>query len=93
MELTAIADRRLDLAQAVAEAHEVGRAVESLDDLLDLDLDAVVNLLPGPAHFAASKRILEAGRHLVTEKPITGTLAEADELLDLADRRGLLASE
>ena len=89
VELTAIADRRLDQARAVAEAHEIGRAVESLDDLLALDLDAVVNLLPGPAHFTASKRILEAGRHLVTEKPITGTLAEADELLDLADRRNL----
>jgi len=89
IELTAIADRRLDLARAVAEAHEIGRAVESLDDLLALDLDAVVNLLPGPAHFAASKRILEAGRHLVTEKPITSTLSEADELLDLADRRNL----
>jgi predicted dehydrogenase len=52
-------------------------------------VDAVVNLLPGPAHFAASRRVLESGRHLVTEKPITSTLAEADELLDLADRQGL----
>ena len=89
VELTAIADRRLDLARAVAETHEIGRAVESLDDLLALDLDAVVNLLPGPAHFTASKRILEAGLHLITEKPISSTLAEADELLDLADRRNL----
>lgn len=89
VELTAIADRRLDQARAVAEAHEIGRAVESLDDLLALDLDAVVNLLPGPAHFTASRRILEAGRHLITEKPITSTLPEADELLDLADRRSL----
>jgi predicted dehydrogenase len=89
VELAAIADLRIDLARSVAEAHEIGRAVESLDDLLALDLDAVVNLLPGPAHFAASKRILEAGRHLVTEKPITSTLSEADELLDLADLRNL----
>jgi predicted dehydrogenase len=89
VELTAIADLRLDQARAVAEAHEIGRAVGSLDDLLELDLDAVVNLLPGPAHFSASKRILEAGRHLITEKPISTTLAEADELLDLADRRNL----
>lgn len=89
VELAAIADLRIDLARSVAEAHEIGRAVESLDDLLALDLDAVVNLLPGPAHFTASKRILEAGRHLVTEKPITSTLSEADELLDLADRRNL----
>jgi predicted dehydrogenase len=89
VELTAIADRGLDKARAVAAAHGIGRAVGSLDDLLALDLDAVVNLLPGPVHFSASKRILEAGRHLITEKPITSTLREADELLDMADRRGL----
>jgi predicted dehydrogenase len=89
VELTAIADRRLDHARAVAETYEIGQAVESLDDLLALDLDAVVNLLPGPAHFTASKRILEAGRHLITEKPISTTLVEAEELLDLADRRNL----
>jgi predicted dehydrogenase len=89
IELTAIADRHLDKARAVADAHEVGHAVGSLDELLAFDVAAVVNLLPGPAHFSASKRILEAGRHLVTEKPISSTLAEADELLDLADRAGL----
>jgi predicted dehydrogenase len=89
VEVTAIADRHLDQARAVAQSYAISRAVASLDDLLALDLDAVVNLLPGPSHFAASKRILEAGRHLVTEKPFTTTLAEADELLDLADRQGL----
>ena len=88
--LTAIADLDLALAQSVADQHEIGTAVASLDELLALDIDAVVNLLPGPAHFASSMRILESGRHLVTEKPITGTLEEADRLLDLAERRGLL---
>jgi predicted dehydrogenase len=89
--LTAIADLDLARARSVADQHEIGTAVASLDDLLALDVDAVVNLLPGPAHFASSTRILESGRHLVTEKPITSTLEEADRLLDLADRRGLLA--
>jgi predicted dehydrogenase len=89
IEVTAIADRRIDQARAVAAAHDIGQAVESLDELLALDLDAVVNLLPGPAHFTASRQILESGRHLITEKPITTTLAEADELLDLADRQNL----
>jgi predicted dehydrogenase len=88
--LVAIANRGLAKAQAVADAYGIERAVDSLDRLLELDIDAVVNLLPGTAHFAASRRILESGRHLVTEKPITTTLAEADELIDLAERRGLL---
>ena len=69
--------------------HGSPASVGHLDELLALDIDAVVNLLPGPEHFAASKRILESGRHLVTEKPIMTSLAEPDELLDIADRMGL----
>jgi predicted dehydrogenase len=90
VELVAIASRTLAGAQSVADQYRIGSAVASLDALLALDLDAVVNLLPGPDHFAASMQILESGRHLVTEKPITGTLDEADRLLDLAERQGLL---
>ena len=67
----------------------IAQVAGSLDELLTLDVDAVVNLLPGPAHYAASKRILESGRHLVTEKPLASSLAEADELVDIADRSGL----
>ena len=89
VEVTAIANRGIGKARAVAEAYGIGRAVGSLDELLALDIDAVVNLLPGPDHYAASMRILESGRHLVTEKPITSSLAEADTLIDLADRSGL----
>jgi predicted dehydrogenase len=88
--LVGIADRRIGLAQDVAAAHDIEHAVGSLDELLALDIDAVVNLLPGPAHFEASKRVLESGRHVVTEKPISATLDEADRLIDIADRSGLL---
>jgi len=89
VEVTAIANRGIERGRAVAEAHGIAHVVGSLDELLAFDVDAVVNLLPGPDHYAASKRILESGRHLVTEKPITSSLAEADELLDIADRMGL----
>jgi predicted dehydrogenase len=90
VELVAIASRTLAGARSVAEQYGIGAAVASLDELLALDVDAVVNLLPGPDHYAASMQVLESGRHLVTEKPITGTLEEADRLLDLAERQGLL---
>lgn len=88
--IVAIASRNLAGARSVADRYAIGTAVASLDELLALDIEAVVNLLPGPAHYEASMQILESGRHLVTEKPITGSLEEADRLLDLADRRGLL---
>jgi predicted dehydrogenase len=90
IELVGIADVVLERAQSVAAAYGFATAVRSLDELLALDLDAIVNLLPGPAHYPASRAILESGRHLVTEKPITNTLAEADELIEIAARRGLL---
>lgn len=89
VEVTAIADRHLEKARAVADMYGIAQVAGSLDELLTLDVDAVVNLLPGPAHYAASKRILESGRHLVTEKPLASSLAEADELVDIADRSGL----
>ncbi|MBI2775733.1 MAG: Gfo/Idh/MocA family oxidoreductase [Chloroflexi bacterium] len=90
VDMVAIANRGLEKGRAVANAHGIAHVVRSLDELLAFDVDAVVNLLPGPDHFAASMQILRSGRHLVSEKPITSTLAEADELLDTADRMGLL---
>lgn len=86
VEVTVIADRSVAKGSVVAQAHGIAHVVASLEELLTFEVDAVVNLLPGPDHYAASKRILESGRHLVTEKPITRSLAEADELLDIADR-------
>jgi len=87
--VTAIAGRHLDLAESVAAANGIEKAVATLDELLVQDIDAVVNLTPGVAHYETSKKILESGRHLVTEKPFSSTLAEADELIEIANRRGL----
>jgi predicted dehydrogenase len=71
-------------------ARELGiRAYPSLDALLG-DVDAVSIVVPTPRHHAVAKRALEAGKHLLIEKPITVTLAEADELLAIAERMGVL---
>ena len=53
------------------------------------DLDLVVNLTPIPFHGATSRTILEAGKHLVVEKPIATTMEDADLLVELANARGL----
>ncbi len=65
------------------------RAYPTLDALLD-DVDAVSIVTPTPAHHAVAMRALERGKHLLIEKPITVTLEEADELLVLAERQGVL---
>ncbi len=70
-------------------SRELGvRAYPSIEALLE-DVDAVSIVVPTSHHHAVAKQALEAGKHLLIEKPITVTLAEADELLELADAKGL----
>ena len=65
------------------------RAFDSLDDLIAAT-DALTVVVPTPAHYAVAKRALEAGRHLLVEKPLAATLDEADELVAIAHRHGVL---
>jgi len=79
-----------DAARAAKVAQELGvPAAASLDALLD-GVDAVSIAVPTPAHFAVARAALERGKHVLIEKPITTTLAEADELLALAAAKGAL---
>lgn len=58
------------------------------DDLLaDPAIDAVVLATPVSSHYALAKRALLSGRHVLVEKPFTASVAEAEELIDLAARQ------
>ena len=65
------------------------RAYPTLDALLD-DVDAVSIVVPTPRHHEVAMAALAKGKHLLIEKPITVTLAEADELLALAEQQRAL---
>lgn len=79
-----------DDARAAKVAGDLGvPRAGSLEALLD-DVDAVSIVVPTPAHFAVAKAALARGKHVLIEKPITTTLAEADELLALAQAKGAL---
>jgi predicted dehydrogenase len=75
-----------------ARAREVADAlgIEPYADLAALleKVDAVTIAVPTPAHFAVASQAVRAGKHVLVEKPITPTLAEADELLELAEAKG-----
>jgi len=76
--------------RAGAVATELGvRAYASLAELLD-QVDAVTVVVPTPAHYAVAKEALALGKHVLIEKPIAATLAEADELLALARSQGVV---
>jgi predicted dehydrogenase len=65
------------------------RAYPTLDALLD-DVDAISIVVPTSRHHEVAMQALRKGKHLLIEKPITVTLAEADELLALAEKNGLM---
>jgi len=76
-----------------AEALGVARAYASLDELLADDAVRVVHITsPNKAHFEQAKRSLEAGRHVVCEKPLAMTSKETSELVTLASTTGLVAA-
>lgn len=66
-----------------------GEAVTFEAMLADPAVDLIVNLTPSASHFDLNRRILEAGKHLYTEKPFVLTLADAQALNRLAQERGL----
>ena len=86
-EVTAIASRRLDTAQAAAARLGIPKAYGSYEALLaDPDIDAVYNPMPNHLHVPWSIKALEAGKHVLCEKPIGLTAAEGQRLLDAARR-------
>ncbi|WP_455388691.1 Gfo/Idh/MocA family protein, partial [Petrachloros mirabilis] len=85
-QLVAVADQSMERAQLIADRHGV-RALRSVDELL-AQVDVVSVAVPTSAHHAVAKACLLAGKHVLIEKPIAVTLAEAHELVQLAKQRG-----
>ncbi len=85
--LSGVHDHNADRAKAVA--WEAGAPVLDLAGLLAAS-DAVVVAAPAAAHHALAAAALAAGRHVLVEKPIAATLAEADALAALAAERDLV---
>ncbi len=88
LKILACADLNPEAAKLRAE--EYGVKAQTIPELLANDeLDVVVNLTIPAAHFTVSKAILEAGKHVYSEKPLTITLEEGKELQALAKAKGL----
>ncbi len=80
--ISAIASRHLARAQAAAAELGIEKAYGSYEELLaDPDIDAIYNPLPNHLHVPWSIKALQAGKHVLCEKPIAMTAAEAQELV------------
>lgn len=86
-EISAIASRDLGKAQAAADRLGIAKAYGAYEDLLaDPDIDAIYNPLPNHLHIPWSIKVLQAGKHLLCEKPLAPTVAEAQLLFDVAQQ-------
>jgi predicted dehydrogenase len=92
--ILAIASRSLEKARASAERFGIPRAYGTYDELLaDVEVDAVYIPLPNHLHVPWSIRAMEAGKHVLCEKPIAVSAAEAEQLLVARARTGRLVGE
>jgi len=83
-----VVDTNLQHAQAVAKAHDVS-AYNDYQALLG-EVDAVSIVAPTTLHHPIAKAFLDQGAHVLVEKPITVTLAEAEELVAIARANNLI---
>jgi D-xylose 1-dehydrogenase (NADP+, D-xylono-1,5-lactone-forming) len=94
VEIVAVASRDRARAEAYAREQEIPRAYGSYDELLaDPELDAVYISLPNSLHVEWSIRALEAGKHVLCEKPLSRRPGDVDHAFDTADRAGRLLME
>ena len=92
--VTAIASRDLNKAREAAAALNIPKAYGSYEELLaDPDVDAVYNPLPNQYHVPWTARAAEAGKHVLCEKPISMSVAEARSLLEVRRRTGVKIGE
>ena len=92
--IAAIASRSAPTAQAAADSLRIPKAYGSYEDLLaDPEIEAVYNPLPNHLHVPVSIAAIEAGKHVLCEKPIAMNASEAAMLIEARDKAGVLVQE
>ena len=93
-EVTTVASRSLDKARAYAAEWKIPRVAGSYEALLeDPGVDVIYIALPNSLHAAWTIRALEAGKHVLCEKPLALTVEDVDRIAATAARTGRVATE
>ncbi len=94
VQVLAVAARDPARARAFADKRRVPRVHESYDALLaDPEIDAVYNPLPNGLHCEWTLKALEAGKHVLCEKPMASNAREAERMAETAEKTGLVLVE
>ena len=85
--LAAVADTNYELAKKKADLYGIAKVYKTVDEILaDKDIVAIHNCTPNFLHREINEKILRAGKHLLSEKPLTATYAEAAELIEIKNQ-------
>ena len=90
IEVVAISENNEELAKSKAEQLGIPNYFGNFNDLIKEEIDCVHICTPNFLHFEMAKAALLAGKHVVCEKPLATTIAEGEELLKLANAKGLI---
>ncbi len=92
--VVAIGARNIQRAQEFARKYQIPRAAASYDDLLsDPEIDAVYIPLPNSLHHRWTLRALQAGKHVLCEKPFAANADEAEEMARASEQAGKVVME
>ena len=89
-QVVAVCDENPAALKRVKHAHpDIATTANSAELLMSKHIDAIAVVTPVSAHFGLAKAALENGKHVFVEKPFTSNTAQADELIDLAEKKNL----
>jgi predicted dehydrogenase len=88
--VVAVCDKSDKSLRRAHQAYQDLRVTSNADDLLTAtDIDAIAVVTPVWTHFELAKKALENGKHVFVEKPFTSSTVQAEELIELAERKNL----
>jgi predicted dehydrogenase len=85
-----VADLRQDRLQSIQNSYPHMSTTRDYHDLFEMKLDAVVVATPPTTHYKIARDALEHGLHVLVEKPLTLNCQQAEELIELAERKNLI---
>ena len=89
--VVAVADGRKERLEKMQMNYPAIKTYESAHDLINInDIDAVIIATPVYSHFELARKALLAGKHVLIEKPMTASVKEAEELINLAESNNLV---
>jgi len=87
-----VCDANMELARRIAAKYDIEKVYASWEEVAE---DASINVIhtcsPNRLHYAMNKAAIEAGKHILSEKPLAMTLEEAEDLTELAEKRGIVS--